>query len=142
MSQAGPTDLTRIQDEPVFNPATGLYDTTLGGRWVHNLGAAAFGEENLAPYSPAQVVSTLSATRVLQAFSADDTVVPFQQAADLATAMRLASPTAYVDNLQLAIGTIPFGHGRVTQAALDDFHAREDRLVAPVTAPTAALDRR
>jgi acetyl esterase/lipase len=142
VSQAGPTDLTTIQDEPVFNPATGLYDTTLGSRWVHNLGAAAFGEENLAPYSPAQAVSTLSATRVLQAFSADDAVVPFQQAADLATAMRLANPTASVDNLQLAVGTIPFAHGLVTEAALQTFHARERALVAPITAPTVPLDRR
>jgi acetyl esterase/lipase len=143
VSQAGPTDLTTIQDEPVYNPATGLYDTTLGGRWVHNLGAAAFGEENLAPYSPAtQAAPTLSATRVLQAFSADDTTVPYQQAADLANAMRLANPAAYVDNLQLAAGTFPFAHGQVTEAALQTFHARERALVAPITAPTVPLDRR
>jgi hypothetical protein len=36
----------------VFNSATGLYDSTLGSRWVHNLGAAAFGEENLRPTAP------------------------------------------------------------------------------------------
>jgi hypothetical protein len=30
----------------------------------------------------------------------------------------------------------------VTQAALDDFYAREDRLVAPITRPTVALDSR
>jgi hypothetical protein len=29
----------------------------------------------------------------------------------------------------------------VTQAALDDLHAREERLVAPVSAPTVALGR-
>jgi hypothetical protein len=56
--------------------------------------------------------------------------------------MSVANPAAYVDNLQLAIGTIPFGHGRVTQAALDDFHARERQLVAPITAPTVAPEKR
>ena len=143
VSQAGPTDLTRIQDERVYNPATGLYDSTVGSRLVYNLGAAAFGEENLAPYSPAvQAAAAPMSTRVLQGFSGDDPLVAFQQALDLATAMRTANPAAYVDNLQLAIGTIPFGHGRVTQAALDDYYSREERLVAPITAPTIPLDRR
>jgi hypothetical protein len=143
VSQPGPTDLTTIQDEPVHNPATGLFDSTLGSRWVHNLGAAAFGEENLPSYSPAALTaSTLKDTRVLQAFSADDAVVPYQQAADLANAMHLANPAAYVDDLQLAAGTLPFAHGRVTEAALQAFHARERQLVGPITDPTVPLDRR
>jgi acetyl esterase/lipase len=143
VSQAGPTDLTTIQGEPAYNPATGLHDSTLGGRLVHNLGAAAFGEENLTSYSPApQAAATLKSTRVLQAFSADDAFVPFQQAADLGEAMSAANPAAYVDNVQLAKGTIPFAHGLVSQTALDDFYAREERLVAPVSAATLALDRR
>jgi acetyl esterase/lipase len=143
ISQAGPTDLTTIQGEPAYNPATGLHDSTLGGRLVHNLGAAAFGEENLTSYSPApQAAATLKSTRVLQAFSADDAFVPFQQAANLGEAMSAANPAAYVDNVQLAKGTIPFAHGLVSQAALDDFYAREERLVAPVSAATLALDRR
>jgi hypothetical protein len=79
---------------------------------------------------------------VLQGFSADDAIVPYQQAADLATAMRAADPFAYVDDVQLAAGTVPFAHGYVTQAALDDFYAREAQLVAPVTAPTVDLSRR
>ena len=143
VSEAGPTDLTTIQRQGAYNPATGLYDFTLGSRWVHNLGAAAFGEENLAAYSPTrQARSTLNRTRVLQAFAADDSAVPYRQAAALAGALRRANPAAYVDNVQLAKGTIPFGHGRVTQVAFDDFRRRERRLVAPITAPTVALDRR
>jgi acetyl esterase/lipase len=143
VSIAGPTDLTRIQDEPVYDPATGAYDATSGSRLVHNLGAAAFGEENLARYGPAaQVSGALKDARVLQGFSADDTLVPFQQAADLGEAMSAANPAAYVDNAQLAIGTIPFGHGLVTREALEDFYAREERLVAPLTGPPAARDGR
>jgi hypothetical protein len=127
----------------VHNPATAQYDSTFGSRLVHNLGAAAFGEENLATYSPAtQASATLKNTRVLQAFSADDHLVPFQQAADLGEAMSAANPAAYVDNVQLAIGTIPFGHGLVTQAALDDFYAREARLLAPIGGPPAAPEDR
>jgi predicted alpha/beta-fold hydrolase len=131
VSQAGPTDLGRIQAEGAYDAASGTYSQTVGGRLVHNLAAAAFGEENLASYSPAaQASATLKSTRVLQGFSADDAFVPYQQAADLADAMRAADPAAYVENVQLEIGTVPFGHGRVTQAALDDFYAREDQLVA------------
>jgi acetyl esterase/lipase len=139
VSQAGPTDLRVIQDEFAYNSATGLYDQTFGGRTVHNLAAGAFGEENLAQFSPAALASpTLSATRVLQAFSADDPLVPFQQAADLAGAMQSVNPGAYVENVQLAAGTIPFAHGRVTQAALTDFYARERLLASPATLPAIA----
>jgi acetyl esterase/lipase len=143
VSVAGPTNLSSIQGENVYNAATGRYDSTLASRWVHNLAAAAFGEENLPRYSPAALASTmLKNTRVLQGFPADDSIVPYQQAVDLGEAMSVANVDAYVDNVQLAKGTIPFGHGRVTQAALDAFYAREARLVAPITAPTVALDRR
>jgi acetyl esterase/lipase len=143
VSEAGPTDLRTIQDEVAYDAASGLFDQTLGGRWVHNLAAAAFGEENLSEYSPAaQAAGTLKGTRVLQGFSADDPTVPYQQAADLADAMRAANPDAYVDSDQLATGAIAFAHGHVTQAALDDFYAREQRLVAPVQQPTVALNKR
>ena len=143
VSQAGPTDLRTIQDEGAYNSATGAYDAMLGGRWVRNLASAAFGEENAAANSPAaQASASLKNTRVLQAFSADDATVPYQQAVDLADAMRAANPGAYVDDMQLATGTIAFAHGKVTQAALDDFYAREAQLVAPVTAPTVDLTKR
>jgi acetyl esterase/lipase len=139
VNQAGPTDLLTIQDEFAYDAATGLQNQTQGGRVVHNLAAGAFGEENLERFSPAALASgTLNGTRVLQGFSADDPLVSFQQAADLTSAMQAANPAAYVDELRLDPGTIPFAHGSVTQAALDDFHAREDRLVDQVTAPAAA----
>lgn len=143
VSQAGPTDLRTIQGELAYDASSGLLDQTLGGRWVHNLAAAAFGEENLAVLSPAaQAAGPLSSTRVLQGFSADDPTIPYQQAGDLADAMRAANPSAYVDSDQLATGTIAFAHGHVTQAALDGFYAREERLVAPIERPTVALSKR
>lgn len=143
VSQAGPTDLRSILDELAYDPVSGLHDQTTGGRLVYNLAAAAFGEENLARFSPAALArGTLSRTRVLQALSADDPLVSFEQVTALADAMRAANPAAYVDEIQLAPGTIPFGHGRVTQAALGDFHAREERLVAPLTRSSIPLDRR
>jgi acetyl esterase/lipase len=134
VSQAGPTDLRTIQDEVAYDAASGLHNQTLGGRWVHNLGAAAFGAENLFWFSPAALAyGSLKNTRVLQGFSADDPLVPYKQAADLADAMRAANPVAYVDDVQLAVGSIPFAHGLVTQSALADFYARETKLVTPLS---------
>jgi acetyl esterase/lipase len=142
-SQAGPTDLSRIQGEMAYDAATGLHSQTLGPRWVHNIAAAAFGEENLPSYSSAaQAAAALKNTRVVQGFSADDPLVPYRQAIDLSDAMRAANRDAHVENFQLETGTILFGHGRVSQGALDAYYAGEERLVAPVTAPTVPLYRR
>jgi len=133
ISQAGPTDLRVIQDEPAYDAASGTFSQTRGGRLVHNAAAAAFGEENLPAYSPAaQVLPTLRSTRVLQGFSADDAFVPYQQANDLADAMHAVDPAAYVESIQLAAGTVPFGHGGVTRDALTDYYARERLLAEPV----------
>jgi acetyl esterase/lipase len=141
ISQAGPTDLRVIQGEGAYDPASGTNSQTLGGRLVHNTAAAAFGEENLPTYSPAaQVSPTLLSTRVLQGFSADDGFVPYQQANDLADAMHAADPAAFVESIQLAAGTIPFGHGGVTRPALTGYYARERLLAEPlgVAEPAAA----
>jgi acetyl esterase/lipase len=140
VNQAGPTDLRSIQDELAYDPATGLLNQTTGGHLVHGLAADAFGEENLARFSPAALASgTLKGTRVLQGFSADDPLVSFQQADDLASAMHASNPGAYVDELRLDTGAIPFAHGRVAPAALDDFYAREQRLVEPAAEPAATF---
>ena len=116
VNQAGPTDLRTVKDEVAYDAASGQHSTTAGGRWLHNLGAAAFGTENLAWFGPAALAKgTLKTTRVLNAFSADDALVPWPQAADITSAMRAANASAYVDNLQLAQGTVPFAHGVVSQ---------------------------
>lgn len=65
-------------------------------------------------------------------FSGDDQLVPYGQATVLLTAMLAANPSAYSVAVQLPKGPVAFGHGGVTQAALDDFRAREVALVAPI----------
>jgi hypothetical protein len=136
VNQAGPTDLNTVKGEVAYDAASGQHNTTTGGRWLHNLGAAAFGTENLSWFSPAALArGTLKTTRVLNAFSADDALVPWPQAADLSSAMRAANASAYVDNLQLAKGTVPFAHGAVTQAAISDFNAREIQLASGTAGP-------
>ncbi|MEY2440739.1 MAG: hypothetical protein QOJ46_165 [bacterium] len=133
VSEAGPTDLTTIQTQGAYDPATNAPTQVNGGRLVHNLAAAAFGDENLAAYSPAANASgALKTTRVLQGFSADDALVPWGQATGLRASMLAANASAYADTVQLPKGTVKFGHGAVTQASLDDFYAREVSLVSPI----------
>jgi acetyl esterase/lipase len=143
-SQAGPTDLRVIQDQLAYDPATGTLSQTWGGRWAHNIGAAAFGEENLAAASPAaSATGPLRNTRLLQGFSADDYLVPWAQATTLGDAVLAANAAAYVDDDRLAPGTeVAFAHGRTTAAALADYYAREVQLVAPILGSTIPLNLR
>jgi acetyl esterase/lipase len=134
VSEGGPTDLRLVQNQTAFDAATGAVDQTRGGRMLHNLAAAAFGEENLASVSPAALAAGLKNTRVLQGFALTDPLVPYEQATDLRLAMLAANPGAYVDTAQLAPGPVSFVHANVSRPALADFIAREDRLVAPVSA--------
>lgn len=133
VSRAGASDLASTPGQPAYDTATGTLGQFNGGRWLFNIGSAAFGQENVRPQSPvANAAGPLKATRVLQGFSADDQLVPWGQATELRDAMLAAAPGAYSDVLQLPKGTVRFGHGYVTQASLDDFHAREVQLVAPI----------
>lgn len=138
VSQGGPTDLTAAQHEATYRSTSAQGTGQSGGR-LHNLGAAAFGAENLAAVSPVVLASSyLKNTRVLQGFALADPLVPYQQATDLQQAMLRANPKAYVDTVQLAKGPERFVHATVSRAALSDFLAREQRLVAPITAPCAS----
>ncbi len=135
VSDGGPTDLLRVQDQVAFNPGSGAVDQNNGGRVLHNIAAAAFGAENLAQVSPALLAPRyLKNTRVLQAFAADDPLVPFEQATELGNAMLAANADAYVDSVQLRPGPVSFVHAKVSRAALADLFAREERLVAPIAA--------
>ncbi|MEP6697005.1 MAG: hypothetical protein ABJA34_09030 [Pseudonocardiales bacterium] len=134
VSQGGPTDLRTVQNQTAYDRTTGRSTQLNGGRTLHNVGAAAFGEENLAAVSPVNLAATyLKGTRVLQGFAVADPLVPYQQATDLRAAMLAANPSAYVDTVQLARGAVSFVHAPVSQAAMADFNAREELLVAPIT---------
>ncbi len=105
-SIAGPTDLRTIQSQLAYDAATGTLGQTLGGRWVRNLAAAAFGAENLASLSPAaSAAGPIASTRLLQGFSADDAIVPWEQGTGLRDAVLTANPAAYADTVRLASGT-------------------------------------
>lgn len=133
ISEEGPTDLTTIQTQGAYDPKTNALTQVNGGRWIRNLAAAAFGAENLVGFSPAaNAAGPLSRTRVLQGFPANDALVPWGQATELRAAMLAANPAAYIDTVRLPAGDVKFGHGVATQASLDDFHAREVALVAPI----------
>jgi len=128
IDEGGPTDMMSIPNQTAFaakNPA----GQTDGPRWVYNMGAAAFGQDLLAFYSPA--LFQIHA-RILVGVSAADPYIPFAQATELRDKQLARDPGAYVDIDQLEAGDQQFMHANVSQAALDDFHQREDALVAPL----------
>jgi dienelactone hydrolase len=135
VSEAGLADLAALPREQAAAGATGPGQ-------VANWATAAFGADRLADVSAAG--SPVKA-RVLYAIGAADTLVPWAQATDFAAAQRRRDPTAYVDTLRLAAGNALFEHAFVSDAALDEFHAREQALVEPlvtgdvVAPPTARL---
>jgi hypothetical protein len=122
VDEAGPSD-----------PASLPSQSTAGGagnenaKALYNQMVAAFGLENLVWFTPVQ--RKISA-RVLVGFSASDWVVPWAQATELRDHMLADDPNAYVDAVRLDAGDVPFVHTGVTQSALDEFHAREEQLVA------------
>jgi acetyl esterase/lipase len=138
INQAGPTDALSLAGQGAFDSATGGVQTNLP-KSVLNLLVAAFGEENLASYSPAQVSEPgLTGTRILTVTAVEDPLVPYDQMTLLRDIMREHDPAAYVEAMQLARGDVPFPHANVSQAALDAYHQAELDLVAPlVTRPIA-----
>jgi len=119
IDRGGPTDALTLRS--ASTPAGGAD----GPRWAYNLLAAAFGEDDLAWYSPARFRAD---TRVLVGVAERDPYVPYAQA----LALRDRRKEAYVDTVELANGDEPFVHADVSQAALEDFHRREEALVAPL----------
>ena len=122
VAEAGLADLAAL---PRQQAAAGAQ----GPATVANWATAAFGADRLAEVSAA---GSAVKARVLYAIGAADTLVPWQQATDFAAAQRRRDPTAYVDTLQLAAGNALFEHAFVADSALDEFHAREQELVAPL----------
>lgn len=130
ISQAGPTDLAAIATQPAYDSATGGTQTN-AGRWVHNLGAASFGVENLELYNLVGRAHTLTNTRILQGFALNDVLVSPDQATTLQTAIQSINPSAYVDTDLMPDGSVQFIHGFVSTAANNNFiTTRELNLIA------------
>ncbi|MEP6664336.1 MAG: alpha/beta hydrolase, partial [Verrucomicrobiota bacterium] len=64
ISQAGPTDLQSIVTQSAYDTVTGGTQTN-ASQWVHNLGSAAFGVENLGFFGVVGFASNLQNTRLL-----------------------------------------------------------------------------
>lgn len=132
VSQSGPTDLESLAGEQA-------YDGFSGGTWttgpvaVHNLAVAAFGAENLHVMSPAHEPI---AARMLVAIGEHDWLLAPSQATAFAHAQRALDPASRVESLVLEAGAVAWGHGAVSQEAIDMFHAAEADL-----AEAAAADR-
>jgi acetyl esterase/lipase len=140
IGQGLPTDLAGLATETAHNPLDGASDQTLGPALAQGWAGAAFGAGpvSLGAASPIRAAANVRA-RLLLAIAHDDMAIPFKQATDMATAVRAANPAAYIDTDQLGPGFAEFVHADVSQAALDDYRAREDALVAPLL-PAPAIN--
>ena len=69
---------------------------------------------------------------MLFGLAAADPYIPPAQGTALRAKMVGADPAAYVDLATLAGGDVSWVHAKVSRAALDDFHRREERLIAPL----------
>jgi acetyl esterase/lipase len=101
-----------------------------GPATIANLATAAFGADRLSELS---ATGAAIRARVLYPIAVGDTLVPWEQATELAAAQRRRDRRAYVDILRLAGGDVLFEHALVSAAALQAFYARERALVAPLT---------
>lgn len=124
VSQSGPTDLASLAVEQAHDPHTGAGWTT-GPSAVHNLAVAAFGAENLAAMSPARQPI---AARMLVAIGEHDWLLAPSQATAFADAQRALHPASRVQPMVLQAGAVAWGHGSVSQAAIDAFHTAESAV--------------
>jgi dienelactone hydrolase len=129
VSEAGPTDIQAVASQPAYDSSTGGSQTNWP-RWLHNLGSAAFGVENLPLYNVVGRATTLTNARILQAIALNDTIVPTQQLSALQSAIHAAKPSAYVDDDLMPAGSVTFVHGSVSTAANNDFINREQTLIS------------
>jgi acetyl esterase/lipase len=128
-NESGPTDALSLTSQTAYNVAGPQHS---GPNWVYNMMTAAWGQENLVWVSPA--LFSVKA-RVLMGVGATDPYIPWAQATELKGKMLAADANAYVDIAQLAAGTVAWVHTNVSQAAIDDWNARETNLVAPLVHP-------
>jgi acetyl esterase/lipase len=128
IDRSGPSDAASLPNQTAWGAATG--HQAQGPKWLQNLMIAAFGKEREYWVSPAQFPMH---ARILAGVAAHDPYVPYAQLTLLKSKELGFNPNAYVDIDQLADGPDQwFVHAAVSQAAMDDWNAREDALVAPL----------
>jgi acetyl esterase/lipase len=109
-----------------------------GAKIGFGLARAAFGRANLAAASPVGYASAIHA-RLLLTTSADDALVPYHQALQLADQIHAVNGAAYVDVDRAEPGPNKWVHGTLSDAAVKDYWSRTARLVRPFgTAPSTA----
>jgi acetyl esterase/lipase len=134
------TDLAGLTTETAHDPLDDLFDQALGPTLAQGWAGAAFGADPVSLGVASPILHAVDVrARLLLADAHDDMAVPFRQATDLAAAVEAAHPGAYVDTDQLDSGFASFTHAFVSQAALDDYRARENALVAPLL-PVPAIN--
>jgi acetyl esterase/lipase len=136
IATGAPTNLRSIAAEGKAEAAngTGAPELRKGSSYVQGLARAAFGRQGLTDLSPVTWAGQIHA-RVLIGTAAVDPMVPAAQAQELAAAITGANPGAYVDVDRLEAGSVPWVHGGVSQAAVDDFANRMTALVKPFGVP-------
>ncbi|MEY2472488.1 MAG: hypothetical protein QOK28_1817 [Actinomycetota bacterium] len=132
IANAGPSDFVGLRTQMTPEKGTGV-NSTAGPQKLANFAAAAFGGSvaTVARISPSTHIATVKA-RVLMASGQNDVLVPVAQNRNYALAFRASHPLGYVDVAVLAPGPLLYVHAGVSQSALDDLHARENALVAPL----------
>jgi acetyl esterase/lipase len=132
VADAAPTDPQRIAAQGAHAVAAGLAPALLrsGAATVAGIARAAFGRSRLATVSPFARAARIH-TRVLLGIAADDPLIPAAQPAAMARALTRADPHAYVDTEVLPPGSIVFGHGTASPAAMASYYHHLDALVAP-----------
>jgi len=136
IATGAPTNLRSIAAEGKAEAAngTGVPKLRTGSSYVQGLARAAFGRQGMTDLSPVTWAAQIHA-RVLIGTAAVDPMVPAAQAQDLAAAIQGANAGAYVDVDRLEAGSVPWVHGGVSQAAVDDFANRMTALVKPFGVP-------
>ena len=131
ISMAGPSDLAALAQQQAYDPVLGLLSPVRPTR-LFNGAVAAFGASPspLIFNSPIAYVAYVKA-RILLVGGEHDPIIPAEQNANYAAALKAAQPNAYVDTTLLPVGSLPFVHSGISQTGMDDLNARELALVAP-----------
>lgn len=132
IAEGAPTDFASMVAQGVAEARNGsaVFSLGEGAGWAVGLARAAYGRDALASVSPVNFASSIRA-RVLLGTAQNDSIVPYQQAQELESAIHAVDPNRYVDVDRLAAGNVYWTHADVSQAASDEFDQRAAALVKP-----------